>query len=205
MFASKKECRGKKSIHHHHHHRGTFFLGLSPDPEVTEQKKLRCTQFSWAGKRVFTIGPTKKGTHHRASDPEKEKKEGFHGGGVHFFLPWNGECARIWDCCATICVWGLEAHQRYFSYRAMLVAIVSQNYLVLVLWGIAQISRNMLQNGVSRRCACVKISTKGGGFAPFWGAANLSEKVSRDMGYRSDSIAISRDMGPLRFGAPCRP
>ena len=34
------------------------------------------------GKRVYTIGPQKKGIHHRASDPEKEKKEGFHGGGV---------------------------------------------------------------------------------------------------------------------------
>ena len=29
-------------------------------------------------------------------------------------------------------------------------------------------------------------------------SANLPEKVSRDMGYHSDSIAISRDMGPLR-------
>ena len=26
----------------------------------------------------------------------------------------------------------------------------------------------------------------------------MAEKVSRDRGYRSDSIAISRDMGPLR-------
>ena len=33
------------------------------------------------------------------------------------------------------------------------------------------------------------------------GAANLPpEKVSRDMGYRNDSIAILRDMGPLRLG-----
>ena len=45
----------------------------------------------------------------------------------------------------------LEAQQRYFSYRAILVAIVSQNSFVLVL-----------------------------------------------MGYRTISIAISRDMGPLR-------
>ena len=37
-----------------------------------------------------------------------------------------------------------------------------------------------------------------GGIAPFWGSANLPKKVSRDMGYRNDSIAISRDMGPLR-------
>ena len=45
----------------------------------------------------------------------------------------------------------------------------------------------MLQNVVSHRYACVNLSTKGG-LAPW-----------RDMGYRSDSIALSRDMGPLRF------
>ena len=56
----------------------------------------------------------------------------------------------------------------------------------------------MLQNGVSHRCACVKLSTKGG-IAPLWGSAKFPEKVSRDMGYRSDSIAISRDMGPLSY------
>ena len=54
----------------------------------------------------------------------------------------------------------------------------------------------MLQNGVSHRCACVKLGTKGG-IAPFWGNANFPLKVSRDMGYRSDSIAVSRDTGPL--------
>ena len=31
------------------------------------------------------------------------------------------------------------------------------------------------------------------------GGANLPQSVSREMGYRSDSIAISRDMGLLRF------
>ena len=36
-----------------------------------------------------------------------------------------------------------------------------------------------------------------GTFLTFEGAANLLEKASRDMGYRSDSISISRDMGPL--------
>ena len=70
---------------------------------------------------------------------------------------------------------------------------------MLVLWGIAQLSRDMLQNGVSHRCACVKQRTKGGGIAPFWGSAKLHQIVSRDMGYRSDSIAVSRDMGPLRY------
>ena len=68
-------------------------------------------------------------------------------------------------CVDTSCSKGvvrLEAQQRYFSYRAILVAIVSQKYFVLVLWGIAQLSRDTLQNGVSHRCACVKLSAKGG-------------------------------------------
>ena len=46
-------------------------------------------------------------------------------------------------------------------------------------------------------CLC-ETKCQEGGIAPFWGATHLPEKVSRDMGYRSDSIAISRDMGPLR-------
>ena len=44
-------------------------------------------------------------------------------------------------------------------------------------------------------CLC-ETKYQGGGIAPSWGSANLPEKVSRDMGYRSDSIAVSRDMGP---------
>ena len=32
----------------------------------------------------------------------------------------------------------------------------------LTLWGIAQLWRDVLQNGASYRCACVKLSTKGG-------------------------------------------
>ena len=54
----------------------------------------------------------------------------------------------------------------------------------------------MLQNGVSHRCECVKLSARGR-LAPFWAAANLPDKVLRDMGYRIDSIAISHDMRPL--------
>ena len=44
-----------------------------------------------------------------------------------------------------------------------------------------------------------KISTRWGGIAPCWASANLPSKVSRDMGYRSDSIAVSRDMGPPSY------
>ena len=57
--------------------------------------------------------------------------------------------------------------------------------------------RDALQNGVSHRCAFVKLSTKGG-IASIWGSANVHLQVARDMGYRSDGIATSRGMGPLR-------
>ena len=52
----------------------------------------------------------------------------------------------------------LEAQQRIlFHNRAMLVAIVSQNYFVLVFMGYRTIiARDALQNGVSHRCACVR-------------------------------------------------
>ena len=45
-------------------------------------------------------------------------------------------------------------------------------------------------NGVSYRRACVRLSARGV-------AGNLPLKVSRNIGYRSDGIAISCDMGPL--------
>ena len=77
------------------------------------------------------------------------------------------------------------------------MAIVSQNSFVLALWGYRTIVARYVENSVSDLVACVKRSTKGWGIAPFWGAASLPEEVSRDMGYRSDSIAISHDMGPL--------
>ena len=53
-----------------------------------------------------------------------------------------------------------EAQQRYFSYRALLVAIISENSVVLVFfWDVAQLSRDMLQDGVSHRRARVKLGT----------------------------------------------
>ena len=82
----------------------------------------------------------------------------------------------------------------------MLVARVSQNSFVLVLFlngASHNLLRDTLQNAVPHSCACVKLSAKGVGIAPFWGRANLPEKVSRDMGYRSDIIATSRNMRPL--------
>ena len=43
----------------------------------------------------------------------------------------------------------------------------------------------------------MKVLKGGGGIAPTWGSAKPTEKVSGDMGYRSDGLAISRDVGPL--------
>ena len=63
-------------------------------------------------------------------------------------------------------------------------------------WGIAQSPRDKLQNGLSHRCACVRLSTKGGLPEHFGRSANLLERESRDMGYRSNSIATSRGMRP---------
>ena len=71
--------------------RDPSFLGLSPDPEVTEQKTLWFIPFPGKTReKGIHHRSGKKGIHHRASDPEKEKEEGLHGGGVYFFLPCVG-------------------------------------------------------------------------------------------------------------------
>ena len=73
--------------------------------------------------------------------------------------------------------------------------------LVLVFVGYRTIiARYVAKWGIAQMCLC-QTKYQGGGIALFWGSANLPEKVSRDMGYRSDSIALSRDMGPLSFYA----
>ena len=91
----------------------------------------------------------------------------------------------------------LEAQQRYFPYRAIPVAIISQNSFVLVFMGCRTIiARYVAKWGIAQVCLC-DAKYQGGGIAPFWGAANIPQQVSRDMGYRSDSIAASGDMGPL--------
>ena len=78
--------RGKKSIHHH---RGTpLFSVCRPTP--SSQSKRSYGVYHFPGKtreKGIHHRSGKKGIHHRAPDPEKEKKEGFHGGGVYFFLP----------------------------------------------------------------------------------------------------------------------
>ena len=79
-------CRGRRSIHHH---RGTpLFSVCRPNPR--SQSKNSYGVYHFPGKtreRGIHHRSGKKGIHHEASDPEKEKKEGFHGGGVYFSLP----------------------------------------------------------------------------------------------------------------------
>ena len=56
----------------------------------------------------------------------------------------------------------LEAQQRYFSYCAILVAIVSQNVFVLVFMGYRTIiARYVAKWGIAQMCLC-KLSTKAG-------------------------------------------
>ena len=52
------------------------FPGLSPDPEVTEQKKamVHTIFLGKQGKRVYTVGPERRVFTIEASDPEKEKR-----------------------------------------------------------------------------------------------------------------------------------
>ena len=70
----------------------------------------------------------------------------------------------------------LEAQQRYFSYRAMRVAVVSRNSFVLVMMGYRTvIARYVAKWGISQMCLC-KTKYQGGGIAPFWGTVNLPEK-----------------------------
>ena len=67
----------------------------------------------------------------------------------------------------------LEAQQRYFSYRAILVAIVSQKSFVLVFTGYRTIiARYVAKWGIARMCLC-ETKYQGGGIATFWGSADF--------------------------------
>ena len=69
-----------------------------------------------------------------------------------------GASLRLTDLSCLLRLWSLEAQQRYFSYRTMLVAIASQNSFVLVFMGY----RTIIARYVAKW-----------GIAPFWGSANL--------------------------------
>ena len=63
-------------------------------------------------------------------------------------------------------------------------------------WGIARYL--CCKMGYRLICLC-KTRHQGRGYHSLWGIAGMAEKVSRDGGHRSNTIAISRDMGPLSF------
>ena len=71
----------------------------------------------------------------------------------------------------------------------------------LLIYGVLQIiARKVAKWRIAQMYLCETKYREGGGeggVAPLWGASHLSGKVSRDVGYRSDSI-VSRDMVPLR-------
>ena len=69
----------------------------------------------------------------------------------------------------------LEPQQRYFSYRAMLVAIVSHNCLVLVFMGCRTIiARSVVTWGIAQMCLC-EIKCKRGGNRAIWLLACLEK------------------------------
>ena len=79
-----------------HHHRGTPFLGLSPDGEAPDQKGYGVYHLPGKTREKGKHHRSrKKGIRHRASDPEKEKEEGFHGGGVYFFSSLEVRCLQL--------------------------------------------------------------------------------------------------------------
>ena len=61
------------------------------------------------------------------------------------------------------------------------------------------IARSFAKWGIAQMCLCETMCQGRGVSQHFGGNANLPQRVSHDMGYRSDSIAISHDMGPLRW------
>ena len=105
--------------------------------------------------------------------------------------------ATFWTCRAMKHFWAqatlatLEAQKRYFSYRAILVAIVPQNSFVFAFMGVSHNYRAICSKMGYRTDARVWNSVLRGAIAPFWGSADLPQKVSRDAEYRSNSIAIS--------------
>ena len=65
------------------------------------------------------------------------------------------------------------------------------------------IARYVAKRGIAQMCPRETKYQGPGRYRTILGEANLPEKVSRDKGYRSESIAVSRGVGPLcRRGLP---
>ena len=75
--------------------------------------------------------------------------------------------------------------------------IVSQNSFLLVFWGhCTMIARYVAKWGIAQMCLCETKHQEG--LHHVGGSANLPKKSIVRYGVGNDSIAISRDMGPLR-------
>ena len=75
-----------------HHHCGTPLFSVCR-PTLRSQSKKNYDVYHSPGKtreKGIQHRSGKKGLHHKASDPEKEKKEGFHGGGAYFLFLVSG-------------------------------------------------------------------------------------------------------------------
>ena len=112
-------------------------------------------------------------------------------------LPWGGGLKMQLPSPSFMI---LEAQQRYFFisrgtcsdsiaklFHACFCAVLHNDRAICC------------KNGVSRRYAFVKLSAKGEYRTIFRGVLTSLKKVSRDVGYRSDSIAVSRDIGATKF------
>ena len=86
---------------------------------------------------------------------------------------WNAS-AKGWEDLIS-----LEAQQRYLLYRAILVAIVSQNFFALVFVGYRTIiARYVAKWGIAQMCLC-KIECQGGGVSHSFGGVLTSLKKYR--------------------------
>ena len=95
-----------------------------------------------------------------------------------------------------------EAQQRYSSYRTILEAIGWRNSFMLVfMWYRTIIARSVAKWGIAQICLS-ETMCHGEVSHDFGWVLTPLKKVSREMGYRCDSIAISRDMGPLSGTIP---
>ena len=76
----------------------------------------------------------------------------------------------------TFLIDALEAQPRYFSYRAILVVIVSQSSFVLVFMGYGTlIVRYIAKLGIAQMCLC-ETKCQWGGIPPFWGMMTSLKK-----------------------------
>ena len=104
----------------------------------------------------------------------------------------------------------LESPAVILVYRAILVAIVSQNSFVLVFFfvcvcggGIAQVSCDTLQNGVSHRYVCANERTKA--IVDVWWSAKPIEKASRNIRNNKEGDNDSFCLHPWEPNAASKP